>query len=231
MGWTLAPLCVALLIPAPAEAPDDLDRRVGVLVDRIAGTDRGDAQAALDELGGLGERARPATIRRLDDRRPIRVGMLAFRVKHPDAFEAYAHYRPELVVDCLSALLGGDVGSPPLYHRGSDARRDAYVASWRAAALRKVGGRVERDDHRPGRPVVAVTLRGDEVTDLSLSYLAALPNLEQLTIAGSYTTDTLLAHVRPLSSLRELKLEGSSTTEAGRAALGRDLPKLRIVGR
>jgi hypothetical protein len=225
-AWVLSLAC--LIIPADKpQAADAFDRRVGDLVERLASRDRAAVQAALDELGSLGDRALPSIIRRLDDRREVNVGLVSIATKGPNAFEALAAYRPLKVVDCLCILIGGGF----LHNGGTEAERSAFVGRWRSEALGKVGGQAERDGLRPGKPVVAVTLQGDEITDLSMSYVKALPDLERLTLEGSNLTDSLLEQVGAVAGLKELKLKGSHVTEAGIAGLQRALPKLRIEGR
>src|SRR5258707_5509292 len=48
------------------------------------------------------------------------------------------------------------------------------------AALRKVGGKIRRDEERPGTPVVEETLLGYAVKDATLNDLAALRQLRGL---------------------------------------------------
>jgi hypothetical protein len=48
------------------------------------------------------------------------------------------------------------------------------------AAILKVGGKVQRDEKRPGRPVVSVELTACEVTAAGLKHLPALAELESL---------------------------------------------------
>jgi hypothetical protein len=48
------------------------------------------------------------------------------------------------------------------------------------AEILKVGGKVQRDDKRAGRPVIAVDLTACEVTAAGLKHLPALTELESL---------------------------------------------------
>lgn len=219
----LALSCVAGTMPIVG-GQEDLDRRVAKLIERIASRDGVAIQTALDELDSLGPQAVPSIIRRIDDRRAVDVGLITVANKHPNAFEARAHYTPKKVVDCLCMILGGG----QLYNGGTEAQRAAFVAYWRDEALKKVGGKIERDETRPGRPVVAVTLKGNEITDLSMSYLKAFPELERLTLQGTYLTDSLLEHIRPISSLKELSISGGSITDAGVDGLKAALPRLKM---
>jgi len=49
-------------------------------------------------------------------------------------------------------------------------------------AIEKLGGRVTRDDNRPGKPVVFVDLRGPQVTDAGLKELKGLKSLQSLNL-------------------------------------------------
>src|SRR5438270_10438550 len=57
----------------------------------------------------------------------------------------------------------------------SSADEDRVVA-----ALKQRGATVERDEKRPGRPVVAVDFRNAEATDKDLKELAALTQLQKV---------------------------------------------------
>jgi hypothetical protein len=62
------------------------------------------------DLEELGDAAVPATIRWMDDRRPLAVPHIALRNKSPQAFEATRQYSPRLVVDALDAILNQVTG-------------------------------------------------------------------------------------------------------------------------
>jgi hypothetical protein len=53
------------------------------------------------------------------------------------------------------------------------------------AAVKQLGGTVRRDAMRPGRPVVAVDLRGPLVTDAVLQTLPSQPDLETLVLVDT----------------------------------------------
>jgi internalin A len=69
------------------------------------------------------------------------------------------------------------LAAPPA--RADDAEDKA------AAFVEKLGGTVTRDANRPGKPVIAVSLKKNNVTDAGLKELTALKNLTALNL--SYT--------------------------------------------
>src|SRR5262245_13823445 len=50
------------------------------------------------------------------------------------------------------------------------------------ATIRELGGRIGRDNQRPGEPVVAVDFNFTQATDANLKDLKDLPDLEALTL-------------------------------------------------
>ena len=56
-------------------------------------------------------------------------------------------------------------------------------------AVEKLGGKVERDDEQPGRPVVEVSLAGTQVTDADLKGLKDLKQLRHLDLSNTQVTD------------------------------------------
>src|SRR5438045_4074984 len=77
------------------------------------------------------------------------------------------------------------------------------------ARVEKLGGRVTRDEKRPGRPVVAVNLDELNGTDAALKELAAFPHLRKLSLRETDVTDTGLKELSPLKNLTTLDLFGS----------------------
>ena len=55
--------------------------------------------------------------------------------------------------------------------------------------MKQLGGTIRRDATRPGRPVVAVDLRGPQVTDAALQTLASQPDLETLVLVDTKISD------------------------------------------
>src|SRR5213080_1884739 len=68
-------------------------------------------------------------------------------------------------------------------------------------AIEKLGGKVTRDDKRPGKPVIAVILAGTtQVTDAGLKELKHLKQLTALTLGGQVTA----AGLKELKELKQL---------------------------
>jgi hypothetical protein len=135
-----------------------IDAKVARLIDRLALRDRQQVQAAVTALEMLGQPAVPSMIRRIDDRRPMPVGVIGFENRSPDAFEGVRHIGVARVVDALNLILsditGEDVGtivvdngpggggdSPNL-----DSQRQAVVNGWRTYLARR-----DRTPRVPGK--------------------------------------------------------------------------------
>ena len=72
------------------------------------------------------------------------------------------------------------------------------------AALAKLGAGIQRNEKQPGKPVVAVDLRGTEVTDAGLKDLAPLTHLQKLDLSVTKVTDAGLKELAPLKRLQTL---------------------------
>ena len=70
-------------------------------------------------------------------------------------------------------------------------------------AIKKVGGRVEVDADRPGKPVVAVILRSTKVTDAALKELKELKSLQTLDLSDTKVTDAGLKDLRNSRACRD----------------------------
>jgi hypothetical protein len=111
-------------------------------------------------------------------------------------------------------VLGGFVcwlvlGSPALV-RADDAEDKAI------AFVRQMDGSITRDDERPGKPVVKVSLWGAEVTGTGLKQLTAFKNLTTLDLSCSSVTDTGLKELAALNNLTSLNLGAAvKVTDAG----------------
>lgn len=94
-------------------------------------------QALFDQLVAIGPRAVPAITELMDDRSRLPVPELSLENKSPNAFEAYRHYGPALMVDALAAVLnqitGRSFGSlyNSTYDKVSEADRRSVVKAWR----------------------------------------------------------------------------------------------------
>src|SRR6266545_8232393 len=83
---------------------------------------------------------------------------------------------------------------------GAPARADD--AEDRAAAFaEKLGGKVARDDKRPGKPVVTVDLHGRGVRGADLRALAPLQSLTTLDLRSVWIADAELNELAPFAGL------------------------------
>ena len=89
------------------------------------------------------------------------------------------------------AVSGLGLGSPA---RADDAEDKAV------AFVEKLSGTVTRDEKAPGKPVIAVDLRGRKLTDAGLKELTNLKNLTTLNLAGTQVTDVGLRELTALTS-------------------------------
>jgi internalin A len=100
----------------------------------------------------------------------------------------------------------------------SDAEAQTTKASQEAAvaAIKKLGGRVTFDEQDPGKPVVHVSLFGQDVTDASLEHLKEMTSLTSLDLVNTRVTEAGLEHLKGLTNLQELCLPDSTrVTDAG----------------
>src|SRR6058998_2388666 len=103
-----------------------------------------------------------------------------------------------------SLLLTG----PMLWAQETNTEQERAVAE-----IHKVGGRLEVDQNRSGKPVVAVNLRCTQITDIGLAHMHALTELEALNLGGTKVTDLGLAHLKPLTHLQELALSRTKVAD------------------
>jgi hypothetical protein len=108
--------------------------------------------------------------------------------------------------------------------RGGDAEDKA--ARW----VEGVGGKVTRDDSRPGKPVVKVALAANKkVTDDDLRHLKAFKSLKDLSLFfDGQITDAGMTHVKELKTLAKLTLNNTGVTDTGVADL-KGLKKLKAL--
>src|ERR1019366_8122522 len=114
---------------------------------------------------------------------------------------------------CLAGLLLFGLGTVALVR--ADEAEDKAVES-----LKKWGGKATVDAKKPGNPVIAVTLRGANVTDAALKALAVFKQLSFLDLSLAQVTDAGLKDVRALKTLRTLSLSGTKVTNAGLKEFG-----------
>src|SRR5689334_10011361 len=76
-------------------------------------------------------------------------------------------------------------------------------------AVVAVGGKYERDELAPGKPVTKIDLAGTKAGDALLKQLAALPQLQSLDLQDTLATNAGLKLLQSSPSLRELYLAGT----------------------
>ncbi len=96
------------------------------------------------------------------------------------------------------------------------ARAEPPTARDRAvAAIEKLGGTVEVDETRPGKPVVGVDLSRSAVTDADLVLFEGLPDLEVLDLRLTSIGDAGVARLEGTKALRFLNLFRTRLSDAG----------------
>src|SRR5438093_293949 len=83
------------------------------------------------------------------------------------------------------------------------------------AAIKKLSGRIVRDDKKPGRPVVSLSLGSTNATDPDLKELTGLTELQTLDLGGTKVTDAGLKDLAGFQQLHSLDLSGAIATDAG----------------
>jgi internalin A len=89
--------------------------------------------------------------------------------------------------------------------------------------IKKLGGRVVRDDAAPGKPVTRVYLERTTLDDSGLKELAPLKHLQTLDLFNTRVTDEGLKELAPLKSLNELTVNRDRVND-------RTLQVLRRIG-
>ncbi len=100
------------------------------------------------------------------------------------------------------------------------------------ASIKKLGGMVEIDEQRPGKPVVKVDLHETKITDADLELLGSLPELRTLDLRRTSITDAGVARLRGLKQLRLINLFRTQITNDGLVHLSgnKDLETLLVGG-
>jgi WD40 repeat protein len=96
------------------------------------------------------------------------------------------------------------------------------------AAIRELGGTIERDKTQPGRPLVTVALPGTNVTDAGIKHLTGLKRLQKLDLSFTRVTDAAVKELASLHGLQELSLAGTEVTPAALEGLAA-LKQLRVL--
>jgi hypothetical protein len=84
-----------------------------------------------------------------------------------------------------------------------------------AAEVAALGGDIERDEQRPGRPVIKVLLGNTPTTDGTLAYLRGQTELRDLYLLGTHVTDVGLRHLEGLLRLETLSLARTQVSDMG----------------
>ncbi|MCX5654840.1 MAG: hypothetical protein NTY65_09365 [Planctomycetota bacterium] len=98
------------------------------------------------------------------------------------------------------------------------------------SAILKLGGKVERDEALPGRPIVEVDLSKTKVTDADLKGMKELKGLQRLLLGDTTITDAGLKDLKELKGLKNLGLAKTQITDAGLKDLKQALPETDILG-
>jgi Leucine-rich repeat (LRR) protein len=85
--------------------------------------------------------------------------------------------------------------------------------------VKKLGGKVERNDKEPGKPVTTVNLALSQVTDENMAILKAFPKVQKLSLNGTKISDAGLEPLKELAGLQKLYLVDTKITDAGLAHL------------
>jgi serine/threonine protein kinase len=112
-----------------------------------------------------------------------------------------------------------DKGQEPIVREHPDPKTEER-ADTAAQAIQKLGGRITRDEHIPGKPVVFIHLSGTRVRDDDLRAVAACKQLRSLDLGRTAVSDAGLKHLTGLSQLTSLTLPSTQTTDAGMKYLG-----------
>lgn len=83
------------------------------------------------------------------------------------------------------------------------------------AELTRVGANFGDRKGEPDGPIVRVILSGEKVTNRTLAFVGALPELEELSFDGTAITDRGLAELKSLGKLRKLTVSSGGPFESG----------------
>jgi len=129
-----------------------------------------------------------------------------------------------LVSWSVLTLLGvATIAVPIAWAQAGNSAQDRAIA-----AIEKLGGKVERDETAPDKPVIAVNFGTTQVGDEALANLAGLAKLQKLTLNGTKVTDAGLAQLKGLSKLQKLYLVDTKVGDAGLEHV-KGLTELRVL--
>lgn len=96
------------------------------------------------------------------------------------------------------------------------------------SALQKAGGKIERDDKAPDKPVIVVNLGVTQAEDAALEGLKTFTKVQKLILNGTKITDAGLDHLKGLAALQKLYLVDTKVGDSGVEKL-KDLKELKIL--
>jgi hypothetical protein len=132
------------------------------------------------------------------------------------------HIAPRGLTAC--GLFAVIMAAAPAYVRADDpGDQDKAIEE-----VKKLGGKVERDEKEAGKPVTIVNLGLSQVTDESMSVIKPFPKVQKITLNGTKITDAGLQPLKDLASLQKLYLVDTKVTDAGLEHL-KGLASLRIL--
>jgi hypothetical protein len=91
-----------------------------------------------------------------------------------------------------------------------DAEQERIVAK-----ISELGGKVELDEQKPGKPVIKVNLSDTAAADKDLPQLQKLSQLRELNLSNTKLTNAGMKVVSRLTTLKQLGLDGTVITDAG----------------
>lgn len=106
--------------------------------------------------------------------------------------------------------------------------QDAAAIDKAVAEIQQAGGKVERDDKAPEKPVIVVNFATQPIADAALASLKGLDKLQKLTLNNTKVTDAGLEAIQGLTGLQKLYLVDTQVTDAGLAHI-KDLANLQVL--
>ena len=93
-------------------------------------------------------------------------------------------------------------------HQGGDSAQSI-------AAIKSLGGKMQVDENRPGKPVIGVDFGWNkDVSGRDLVYLKGLPEVRSLTLEATHIGEDGLMHLQELTALTSLNVAATGATDA-----------------
>src|SRR4051794_1919993 len=83
------------------------------------------------------------------------------------------------------------------------------------AEMVRLGAKVKRDEKKPGKPVVYISLAFTDATDGDLKYLAVFESLEEVSVAYTQVTDEGLVALGKCAKLKRIHLSNTKIEGSG----------------